>query len=70
VKRISNADIFEAVVSRTAAQRRLTDELLGLFGGGMRPLMAHLIETGRLTFDDVKDAEQTLKRISRKDKTQ
>jgi len=69
VKRISNADIFEAVVSRSAAQRRLTDELLGLFGGGMRPLMAHLIETGKLTLDDVKEAEQTLRRLTGKDKT-
>jgi predicted transcriptional regulator len=69
VKRIGNADIFEAVVSRSAAQRRLTDELLGLFGGGMRPLMAHLIETGKLTLDDVKEAEQTLRRLSGKDKT-
>jgi|SRR6185312_14450969 len=69
VKRIGNADIFEAVVSRSAAQRRLTDELLGLFGGGMRPLMVHLIETGKLTMDDVKEAEHTLRRLSGKDKT-
>lgn len=69
VRKISNAHIFEAVVSRDAAQTRLIDELLGLFGGRTQPVMAHLIETGRLTMDDVKEAEQALKRLSRKDKT-
>ena len=70
VKKISNAHIFEAVVSRNAAQGRLIDELLGLFGGRTQPVMAHLIESGRLTMDDVKEAEQTLKRLSKKDKPQ
>ena len=70
VKKISNAHIFEAVVSRNAAQGRLIDELLGLFGGRTQPVMAHLIESGRLTMDDVKEAEQTLRRLSRKDKTE
>jgi len=68
VKKISNAHIFEAVVSRDAAQTRLIDELLGLFGGRTQPVMAHLIESGRLTMDDVREAEQTLKRLSKKDK--
>lgn len=68
VKKISNAHIFEAVVSRNAAQGRLIDELLGLFGGRTQPVMAHLIESGRLTMDDVKEAEQTLRRLSKKDK--
>jgi predicted transcriptional regulator len=68
VKKISNAHIFEAVVSRNAAQGRLIDELLGLFGGRTQPVMAHLIESGRLTMDDVKEAEQTLKRLSGKGK--
>lgn len=68
VRKISNAHIFEAVVSRNAAQTRLIDELLGLFGGRTQPVMAHLIESGRLTMDDVKEAEQTLKRLSKKDK--
>jgi predicted transcriptional regulator len=66
VKKISNAHIFEAVVSRNAAQGRLIDELLGLFGGRTQPVMAHLIESGRLTMDDVKEAGQTLKRLSKK----
>ena len=68
VKKISNAHIFEAVVSRDAAQTRLIDDLLGLFGGRTQPVMAHLIESGRLTMDDVKEAEQTLKRLSGKGK--
>ena len=68
VKKISNAHIFEAVVSRNAAQGRLIDELLGLFGGRTQPVMAHLIESGRLTMEDVKEAEQTLRKLSRKDK--
>jgi BlaI family penicillinase repressor len=66
VKKISNAHIFEAVVSRHAAQGRIIDELLGLFGGRTQPVMAHLIETGRLTLDDVQEAEKTLKKLARK----
>lgn len=68
VKKISNAHIFEAVVSREAAQRRLIDDLLGLFGGRTQPVMAHLIESGKLTLEDVQDAEKTLRRLSRKEK--
>jgi len=68
VKKISNAHIFEAVVSRHAAQGRIIDELLALFGGRTQPVMAHLIETGRLTLDDVQEAEKTLKKLGRKDK--
>src|SRR6266700_2062846 len=68
VKKISNAHIFEAVVSRSAAQNRLIDELLGLFGGRTQPVMAHLIESGRLTLDDVKDAEKALRKLKGGDK--
>src|ERR1043166_745372 len=60
VKRIGNADIFAAAVSRDAARGRLIDDLLGLFGGRTQPVMAHLIETGKLTMDDVKEAEKAL----------
>jgi BlaI family transcriptional regulator, penicillinase repressor len=66
VKKIGNAHIFEAAISRSAAQRRLIDELLSFFGGRSQPLMAHLIESGNLTLDDVKEAEQTLKKLGRK----
>jgi BlaI family penicillinase repressor len=68
VKKISNAHIFEASVSRNAAQGRLIDELLGLFGGRTQPVMAHLIETGKLTLEDVQEAEKTLKKLARKEK--
>ena len=67
-KKISNAHIFEAVISRGAAQSRLIDELLGLFGGRTQPVMAHLIESGKLTLDDVQEAEKTLRRLAGKDK--
>jgi BlaI family transcriptional regulator, penicillinase repressor len=67
VKKISNAHIFEAVVSRNAAQSRLIDDLLGLFGGRTQPVMAHLIESGKLTLDDVREAEKTLRRLGKKE---
>jgi BlaI family transcriptional regulator, penicillinase repressor len=59
-RKIATALIFEAAVSREAAQRRLVDELLSLFGGQSRPIMAHLIESGSLTLEDVREAEKTL----------
>ena len=68
IKKIGNAHIFDAVVSRTAAHRRLIDELLGFFDGRTQPVMAHLIESGKLTLDDVKDAEQLLRKLARKDR--
>jgi BlaI family transcriptional regulator, penicillinase repressor len=64
VKKVSNAHIFEAVTTQASAHRRLIDDLLGLFGGRAQPVMAHLIETGRLTLDDLRDAERTLKRLA------
>jgi BlaI family penicillinase repressor len=70
MKKIGNAHIFEAVVSRNAAQRRLIDDLLSLFGGRTQPVMAHLIESGKLTLDDVKEAEKTLRKLETKDKSQ
>jgi predicted transcriptional regulator len=69
-KKIGNAHIFEALVSRTSAQRRLIDDLLSFFGGRTQPLVAHLIESGKLTLDDVEDARQELRRLARKDKAQ
>jgi BlaI family penicillinase repressor len=63
VKKIGNAHIFEAAISRTSAQRRLVEEILSLFGGRSQPVMAHLIETGKLTMEDVKEAEELLKKL-------
>ena len=67
-KRISNADIFEAAVSRGAAQEGSVDELLRVFGFRMQPLMAHLIESGKLKMKDVKEAEETLRKLAKKGK--
>ena len=68
-KKISNAHIFEATISRDAAQGRFIDELLGMFGSRMQPLMSHLIESGKLTLKDVKEAEETLRRLAKKKET-
>jgi BlaI family transcriptional regulator, penicillinase repressor len=68
VKKISNAHIFEAVISRNAAQRRLIDDLLGLFGGRTQPVMMHLIESGKLTLEDIQEAEKTLRNLTKKEK--
>jgi BlaI family penicillinase repressor len=68
IKKVGNFHIFEAAVSRDAAQRRLIDDLLALFGGRTQPVMAHLIKSGKLTLDDVKEAEETLRKLETKDK--
>ena len=68
VRKIGNAHIFEAVVSRSAAICRLVDDFLGLFGGRTQPVMAQLIESGKLTLDDVQEAERALRALARKGK--
>ncbi|HXS98939.1 MAG TPA: BlaI/MecI/CopY family transcriptional regulator [Candidatus Limnocylindrales bacterium] len=68
VKKIATAFIFEAAVSREGAQRRLVDELLALFGGRSRPIMAHLVDSGALTLDDVREAEKDLRARAKKGK--
>jgi BlaI family penicillinase repressor len=69
VKKVGNFHIFEAMVSRSAAQQRLVDELLALFGGRTRPVVAHLTESGKLTLEDIKEAEKILRKLERKDKS-
>lgn len=69
IKKIGNAHIFEAIVSRHAAHRRLIDDLLNLFGGQTQPVMAHLIESRKLTLAEVKEAEKALRRLARKEKS-
>ena len=66
VKRISNANIVEAAISRDDAHTTLVDELLALFGGRPKPVMARLVESGRLTLDDIKEAEDALKKLLKK----
>lgn len=68
VKKVGNFHIFAATISRGAAQRRLIDDLLTLFGGRTQPVMAHLIESGKLTMEDVKEAEKALRKLERKEK--
>ena len=70
VKKIGNAHIFEAVVSRNAAQRRFIDDLLGFFGGRTQPIMAHLVESGKLTLEDVKEAQNALRKLAKEDKSE
>jgi BlaI family penicillinase repressor len=67
VKKIATANIFEAALSRQAAERRLIDDLLGLFGGRSRPIMAHLIDAGKLNLEDVREAEKALLELKRED---
>lgn len=67
VKKVGNFHIFAAAVSRSAAQRRLIDDLLALFGGRTQPVMAHLIESGKLTLEDVKEAEKALRQLEKKE---
>jgi predicted transcriptional regulator len=69
IKKVGNFHIFEAAISRNAAQRRLIEDLLALFGGRTQPVMAHLIESGKLTLEDVKEAEKVLRKLARKDKS-
>lgn len=67
-KKVGNFHVFAASLTRDAAQRRLIDDLLDLFGGRSQPVMAHLVESGKLSLADVKDAEKALKELSRKEK--
>jgi predicted transcriptional regulator len=68
LKKIGNAHIFAAAITREGAQHRLIDDFLGFFGGKSQLVMARLIETGRLTLDDVKEAEQLLKELEKEKK--
>jgi BlaI family penicillinase repressor len=68
VKKVGNFHVFESVVSRDAAHRKLIDDLLALFGGSTQPVMAHLIESGKLTLEDVKEAEKLVRKLEKKEK--
>jgi len=68
VRKVGNFHVFEAAVSRDIAQRKLIDDLLALFGGRTQPVMAHLIESGKLTLADIKEAEKTLRHLEREEK--
>jgi len=66
-KRIGKANIFEASISRKRAQGRLIDDLLSLFGS--KPVMAHMVKTGQLTLQDVKEAEEQLRKLAKKERS-
>ena len=66
VKRIGKANIFEASVTRKRAHGRLIDDLLSIFGS--KPVMAHMVKTGQLTLEDVKEAEEELRKLAQKEK--
>ena len=68
VKRISNANVFDAAISREQAHGTLIDELLALFGGAVSPVMAHLVKAGKLTAADIADAEQALRNHTKQER--
>ena len=70
VRKISNAHIFEPLVARDVARHRLLDDILSLFGGRAQPMMAQLAEAGKLTLDDVRELEKTIKTIERQQKAE
>jgi BlaI family transcriptional regulator, penicillinase repressor len=70
VRKIGNADIFEPLVARDAARESLLDEILSFFGGRPQPMMAQLVESGRLTLDDIRELEKAAAETERKRKAQ
>jgi len=68
VRKISNAHIFEPIVARDATRHRLLNEILGFFGGRAQPMMAQLAEAGKLTLDDVRELEKTIKKLDQQHK--
>jgi BlaI family penicillinase repressor len=69
VRKISNADIFEPLVARDVTRHKLLDEILSFFGGKAQPMMAQLAEAGKLTLDDVRELEKTIKKLGREQKS-
>lgn len=70
VRKISNAHIFEPIVARDLTRHRLLDEILSFFGGRPQPMMAQLAEAGKLTLDDVREVEKTLKKLELQQKAE
>jgi BlaI family penicillinase repressor len=68
VRKVGNFHLFTAAITRDAAQSRLIDDLLALFGGRSQPVMARLVESGKLSLADVKEAEKALRQLSSKEK--
>ncbi|MGA3190572.1 MAG: BlaI/MecI/CopY family transcriptional regulator [Bryobacteraceae bacterium] len=70
VRKIGNADIFEPLVSRDVTRLKLLDEILSFFGGKAQPMMAQLAEAGKLTLDDVRELEKTVRKLEAQQKTE
>jgi BlaI family penicillinase repressor len=70
LRKIGNAHIFEPLVARERARRRLLDEILSLFGGRAQPMMAQLAEAGKLTLEDLRELEKTIERLHRQRKSE
>ncbi len=68
VKKVGNFHVFAASITRKEAQRGIVNDLLSYFGGHSQPVMAHLIESGKLSLEDVKEAEKALKKLSVKER--
>lgn len=68
VRKIGNADIFEPLVARDTARHKLLDEILSFFGGRAQPMMAQLAEAGKLTMDDVRELEKTIRQLDEEKK--
>lgn len=69
-KKVSNAHVFEPIISRNSVMRRMIDELVGVFGGRALPIVTHLIDSGRLSREEVREAQKALRDLARKDKPQ
>ncbi len=65
VERVGNADVFEALIAREATRKRVLDEVLSFFGGRAQPMMSQLAEAGKVTLDDVRELEKTVRRLQR-----
>jgi BlaI family transcriptional regulator, penicillinase repressor len=65
LRKIGNAHIFDAAISRHEAGGRLVDDVINLFGGSSRFVMAHMVEAGKLSMDDIREAEKLLKDLQR-----
>jgi len=66
MRKVGNFHIFAPAITRDEAQRGILNDLLAYFGGRSQPLMAHLIESGKLSLEDVREAEKTLQKAARK----
>jgi hypothetical protein len=70
VQKVGNADIFEPLIAKNAARDGLLDEILSFFGGRPQPMMAQLIESGKLTLDDIREMEKAAKEADRQRKAE